>query len=480
LWKIINSSLKKLNMKFKSFIIAAGIAVPCLVFSAFLLKKPLVSSLQEIKKPAIETTETPKACCKKEIITPIETPKGCVFKTLMGEDKMAAIIANHTPAQAQIAIDSALLWMQTAQLADGGWSANSTVSPNVKQQGQFQLNQVQNQPSTIETSDPASTAMVCMALLRCLNTPTQGIYASQLNKGIEFLLKTTEQNEQLPYTNTTITNTQPQRKLGANIDNVLTAQFLSNLLNYVTENDPKRARIKKCLEICVQKIQKTQADNGSFQGSGWAGVLQSSFSNNALESAQTQGIQVDQKILDKSREYQQSNYDLKTDKVNTEMGAGVLLYSVSSSSRASAQEARKAKETIEKAQNSGKLSKKEDVSVENLKKAGLNEAQAMKYATAYQVNGATKTSAQDNKVMTGYGNNGGEEFLSYLQTGEGLIIAKDDDWKTWYNNISGTLLGIQNADGSWNGHHCITSPVFCTATCLLVLSVQNDISNLQK
>jgi hypothetical protein len=80
--------------------------------------------------------------------------------------------------------------------------------------------------------------------------------------------------------------------------------------------------------------------------------------------------------------------------------------------------------------------------------------------------------------MEGFGSNGGEEFLSYLQTGEGMIVSKDNDWKKWYDNISGRLLTIQNQDGSWNGHHCITSPVFCTATCLLVLSVNNDIEHL--
>ena len=81
-------------------------------------------------------------------------------------------------------------------------------------------------------------------------------------------------------------------------------------------------------------------------------------------------------------------------------------------------------------------------------------------------------------VMQGFGNNGGEEFLSYLQTGEGMIMGKDKEWKKWYDNMNGRLLKIQNQDGSWNGHHCITSPVFCTATCLLILSVNNDIEQL--
>ncbi len=80
--------------------------------------------------------------------------------------------------------------------------------------------------------------------------------------------------------------------------------------------------------------------------------------------------------------------------------------------------------------------------------------------------------------MDGFGSNGGEEFLSYLQTRESMIINKDTEWKQWYDNISGRMIKIQNEDGSWIGHHCITSPVFCTATSLLILSVNNDLERL--
>ena len=59
-----------------------------------------------------------------------------------------------------------------------------------------------------------------------------------------------------------------------------------------------------------------------------------------------------------------------------------------------------------------------------------------------------------------------------------MIINRDEVWKGWFDNVSGQLLSIQNPDGSWNGHHCITSPVFCTATCVLILTVNNDIEEL--
>jgi len=80
--------------------------------------------------------------------------------------------------------------------------------------------------------------------------------------------------------------------------------------------------------------------------------------------------------------------------------------------------------------------------------------------------------------MKGFGNNGGEEFMSFLQTGESLIINNDESWTDWYEQVAANLNNIQNRDGSWNGHHCITSPVFCTATCLMILSINNDIDKL--
>jgi hypothetical protein len=230
----------------------------------------------------------------------------------------------------------------------------------------------------------------------------------------------------------------------------------------------------------VSKIQRAQGSNGSIAGSGWAGVLQSSFATNALESAQANGANVDQEKLDKARDFQKGNYDTSTGDVKTDLGAGVVLYSVSGSTRASAKEARKVQEEMERARREGKLSKSEPVSPEALEKIGYDKDDAIKYSTAYQVYKSGKVKAQDERVMSGFGSNGGEEFLSYLQTGESMIINKDNDWKNWFDNMSGRLLNIQNEDGSWSGHHCITSPVFCTATCVLILSVENDIDKLTK
>jgi len=326
--------------------------------------------------------------------------------------------------------------------------------------------------------DPATTSMVAMALLRTGTTLHSGLYSIQLKNALDYILNEVERADPNSNTITDQQGTQIQIKLGRNIDVIMASQFLSNLLAGEDLHQPLKIRVKKDLDICVSKIQHAQEANGSISGSGWAGVLQSSFATNALESAQAQGATVDNDALNKARDFQKGNYDAKTGNVNTSMGVGVLLYSVTGSARASAKEARKVEEEISKAKREGKLAQNAPASAESLEKIGYAKDDAMKYSTAYNVYNSAKLQAQQEEVMDGFGSNGGEEFLSYLQTGESMIISKDNTWDNWYNNISGRMLRIQNDDGSWSGHHCITSPVFCTATSLLILSVSNDADKL--
>jgi hypothetical protein len=393
-------------------------------------------------------------------------PRGCVFRTVMGEESSDSSFIYFTSEKANAAVLHGLEWIVKAQNQNGGWGAGSHYKQDVMD------------PQAVPT-DPATTAMVSMALLRSGSSLTSGTHASQLNRALNYVLNEIESASPESLNITKETGTQIQIKLGANIDVILASQFLSNMLDGNLEHDKAlKERVRKANNICVSKIQHGDTGNGSFAGAGWAGVLQSSFATNALESAQAQGLSVDDKILQRARQYQKGNYDSKSGQVNTDMGAGVVLYSVTGSARASAKEARKVEEELKKAVEDGRLAKNAPVSAQTLEKIGFSKKDAMEYSTSYEVYNAAKTRAQQADVMEGFGNNGGEEFLSYLQTGESLIISKDNTWTKWYDSVSGRLISIQNDDGSWNGHHCITSPVFCTATCLLILSVNNDVEKL--
>jgi hypothetical protein len=399
---------------------------------------------------------------KKSAFVP---PKGCVFRTVMGEESSVNHFIYKTPENVQRAVDQGLTWIVEAQQPNGGWGAGSHHRQNV-------IN-----PHAVET-DPATTAMVAMAMLRSGTTLSQGNYSVNLRKALDHLLTAVETSPKDHPNITTQTGTQIQTKLGSNIDAILTSQFLSNILPYLDDDQAVKTRVKNSQQICVGKIQRAQNVNGSIAGSGWAGVLQSSFATTALEAAEANGASVDKEALDNARQFQKNNYNAKTGDVNTDLGAGIVLYSVTGSVRASAKEARKVEEAVARAKREGKLAQNAAPSSENLEKIGFEKDDALQYATAYEVYQSAKVEAQRDDVMDGFGNNGGEEFLSYLQTGESMIINKDESWQNWFNNMSGRLLKIQNNDGSWQGHHCITSPVFCTATCLLILSVNNDVKTL--
>ncbi len=408
----------------------------------------------------METTPSPET--KRTLLA----EAGCVFMTTMGSQSSAEYAQYKTSENVMLSVRDGLSWLADAQLPNGGYGAGSHNAQHIRD------------PHAVK-ADPATTAMVAQALLRSGNTFKSGAYATQLKNAVSYLLETVENAERGGAYITEVRGTQIQRKLGENIDAVLTAQLLSNVLDRNLKGLDKQ-RVTRCLDICIEKIEAGTDVSGKQMGAGWAGVLQSGLATSALESAKAVGVQVDESVMNRSRKYQEGNYNKDTGAVSTEDGAGIMLYAVSGSVRGSASKARKAKKAIERAKKKGVLSEDAEVTVANLKKAGFAESDAMGYATSYEVYESAKMKAQEENVMDGFGNNGGEEFLSFLQTGESLLVNEDNDWKQWYDDMSGRILKIQNKDGSWNGHHCITSPVFCTATSILLLTVENDIEFLQK
>jgi hypothetical protein len=68
---------------------------------------------------------------------------------------------------------------------------------------------------------------------------------------------------------------------------------------------------------------------------------------------------------------------------------------------------------------------------------------------------------------------GGEEYLAFHLLTECMLQSRGEAWKAWYPTIQGKIVKVQNADGSWTGHHCITARTFCTAAALLVLQSPN-------
>ena len=182
-----------------------------------------------------------------------------------------------------------------------------------------------------------------------------------------------------------------------------------------------------------------------------------------------------------ARSYQKGNYDAASGRVEASAGAGVELYAFNGAFRGNAADARYADDLVKSAESRGAVAEDAPVSEETLRQAGAaGPEEAQKLAAAYDQNQGQIRRLGDDQLLEGFGSNGGEEFLSYLMTSETLVIAGGDKFHEWQDKMQGRLAKIQNSDGSWSGHHCITSPVFCTAAVVQCIAADQDVEFLVK
>ncbi len=359
-------------------------------------------------------------------------------------------------------VSDGMAWLANAQFENGGWGAGSHSRQDVRDPGNVQI-------------DPATTAFSAMALMRSGSTLSGGPYRRNVVRALNYVLSLVEATTPNDPRLSTITGTQPQVKLGQNIDVSMVTQFLSLVLPQAVHDAELSRRIALALDVCLHKLEHSQDADGSWNSlGGWAGVLQSAMANSALEMGQAAGRKVDTEVLARSRSYQKSNLNEDDLSVRTDAAAGVALYSIASNQRATAQERKEAEDAIGAGVRDGRI-ETPVVSTENLVALGYTDADADRLSTAYKKNKAAGEMLADERVLAGFGNNGGEEFLSYMMTSESLALSGSKEYATWHDTMSKRLAKIQNADGSWSGHHCITSPVFCTAAVILAVTADRSI-----
>src|SRR5205823_5576012 len=126
--------------------------------------------------------------------------------------------------------------------------------------------------------------------------------------------------------------TQPQRKLGRNIDTYLGAHFLAEALAQMP-NLPEKKRVKNALQNLVARTERAQKADGSYAADGWGPVLPSPVANKGLESAERAGAKVDVNVSTRGDPYMLNNYDAKTKTYRTPASAGVWLYAVAGAAK---------------------------------------------------------------------------------------------------------------------------------------------------
>jgi len=374
-------------------------------------------------------------------------------------------------------VEKGLDWLAGAQQANGGWGAGSSARQDVRD-------------AHAVPTDPATTAVAAMALMRAGNSTTRGHYAAVLGKATDYLLAAVESAPDDGPRITDLTGTQPQAKMGQNVDTALTAQFFARLLQEDDLAATLQPRVQKALDKCLRKIETAQSGDGGWEAGGWAPVLQSAQMCTAMELAQAAGRPIDADKLAKAREYQRGQVaqsapavgggSVATFSARKDAAAGVDLYAYASNMRSVAADAKAAENLVEVAKNEGRIDRGAKVDAATLQKLGVKDDRAAALVDSFAMNEAAKTRAFDENMLQGFGNNGGEEFLSYQMKSEALAIDGGEEQAKWMAKMGERLAKVQNTDGSWTGHHCITSPTFCTATALSCLTAERDVDWLRK
>jgi hypothetical protein len=357
------------------------------------------------------------------------------------EDPVYPAIINDAPWNV-----SAVNWLLSAQSPDGGWGSGSHAFQDVRD------------PHAVQT-DPATTSFAALALMKAGGALDKNPYQKEIYKALDRVLKDID-NRPDNGRITSLTGTQPQVKLGIHIDASMALQFLTAMRDQVKDS-ALEAKIDKAANVCISLIQKSQNDDGGWAGGGWAPVLQSAMANNALESAQVR-YAVDEKAIENSREYQANN--IAAGGVRSEDAAGVELYAAVSAQRATAPEAKQVVDLLPGSilVGSGDVQHQTKIS-KALQDKGFDKDKADRMAKSYAVNDMSTKALQSEDIWSGFGNNGGEEYLSYMMTSESLAHQDHNKWEQWRQTIEPKFKATQNPNGSWSGQHCITSPVFCTA-----------------
>jgi len=358
-----------------------------------------------------------------------------------------------------LAVGKGLKWLASVQGNDGGWGQDGGETSYVRQGERLESS----------GNDVANTAVVAEALLHTGTSATRGEYRQPFERAVDFILKHVEDSPADGLAVTSLQGTQIQRKLGPYIDTFMTAKLLAEL-DGAMPTEQANARVRRNLQKCVAKIEKAQLKDGSWNISGgWAPILGTSMASQSLAIAHAKGAA--QPLMAMARV---EKYTLQTTApasgsgggVGSGVGAGVG----SGTSGAIARDRVDfAPSTVEvSAASAGvPLYKK----AQELEQLSRTDKDRQKNAKEIQ---AITSQLSDTKFVTGFGSIGGEEFFSYLNISESLHRTGGPEWKKWNSEMTAKLLKLQNEDGTWAGHHCITGRVALTSAAILLLRADRE------
>ena len=347
-------------------------------------------------------------------------------------------------------------WLVEHQHNSGGWG-----------QGEESQHMGRGMANVKAKSNVADTCTATLALIRSGSTPSEGSYAQAINRALDFVFSEIEAADEKSLSITSINGTRVQRKLGPHIDTFMASVVLAEVKGHMP-NEASEKRLFAALDKVLNKIEINQKDDGTWDNRGWAPILAQSMAAKGLSRAAQAGFEVNEKILARTEEQARNQVDGSGAGFAGGGSAGVALYSgaanLSMLQDSENRNGQRVDELEEIVKNSNDDDKRAEAKRELDRFAGAKVARR-------EIQSSIVGRLEDKQFMAGFGSNGGEEFLSYMNIGESLVIKGGDDWAKWDGGITQNLNRIQNADGSWSGHHCITGKTFCTSTALLSLMV---------
>jgi hypothetical protein len=371
-------------------------------------------------------------------------------------DGKPAIVAARPPVDVKPLggeVNRGLDWLAQHQLDNGAWGQGDEAATMGPASG------LRDTPSV------ADTAMAVLAFMRAGHTAAHGQHSARVKRGLEYILSEIEGSDDDSLYVTQTRGTRVQFKIGTYVDTFAALMVLTEAKGTMPDENGNK-RLERALTKVVAKVQKNQRKDGTWDNKGWAPALTQSMAAKGLNRAKQTGAKVDDATLARIEAQAQSGFDAKSGDFSTSSSAGVGLYGAAAGASAMRESA-----------NTRQLQEKElRDKVASAKTAPEREQAAAELRENQQAQGAADAAGKallgrldDPSFIRGFGNNGGEEFLSYMLISESLVGKGGNEWKKWDAAIGKLIAGVQNQDGSWTGHHCITGRTFCTAAALLVL-----------
>lgn len=357
-------------------------------------------------------------------------------------------------------VKTGLAWLAKNQMENGAWA-----------QGEESAAMGSSAAKIKDLPNVADTCMAMMALHRGGSTPKDGPYKGNLLLAVKFLCNQIEESDANSLSITSVQGTRTQMKLGTYIDTFLAAQVLAELKDSMPDEKTAQ-RVRDDLEKVVRKMEKNQGKDGQWKNEGWAPGLAQAQAAKALNVVSASGVKVDEKVRQNAETYARKEYAGAKAGKTPGNDAGVALYSAGGQiaamqSSANNNDAMKADLDKTVASPASKPAEKEAAKVQ-LARIADNEKDLR------DAQNAVVAKMTDQKFVSGFGSNGGEEFLSYLNLGESLFQRGGPEWQKWDKMITDNLNNVQNKDGTWTGHHCITGRTFCTSAALMVLTIDRS------